>query len=273
MPYDVGSGGALAGDVRVQLALAAEAVRLAHSLGVNHVELRPGAKEAAVSDEFEKSDALTLTWTSLRDGEGVWDRVTSDQHTAVRKSHRRGVRVRQAENLRDVDAFYDVLTTAFRAFGTPPYGRNYFHAVWQRFADRGQVRAVVAEAHGRCVGGAWMYCYGRTIVSKFAASLPSARDLRVFPALYHASIELGLEAEADSLSWGTSGPGQRGLVAFKERWAGESAPATIYSLGVRGKAPSIEKYYEEGGIARTVWRRLPLPATRLGGRLLSRWFC
>jgi hypothetical protein len=273
LPYDVGSGGPVAPDPGVQRALSESAERLALELDVNHLELRPGSRPVELGDAFQRSEPLILTTTSLSDGEEVWSRITADQRAAVRKSQRRGVSVRAALNREDIDGFYRVLSVAFRAFGTPPYGRAYFRTVWDRLAADGRVRVILAEVDGQCVGGSWMYCFGPSLISKFAVALHEAVDLRVFAALYAGTLEAGLEMGADYVSWGTSSRAQAGLIAFKERWAGESRPAAIFARSIRRAVPSIERYYDSDGLARTVWRRLPLRATELGGQILSRWFC
>ena len=44
----------------------------------------------------------------------------------------------EAASLADYQAFYRIYLNAFRAFGTPPYGPNYFPALWERLAaERG----------------------------------------------------------------------------------------------------------------------------------------
>ena len=47
----------------------------------------------------------------------------------------------------------------------------------------------------------------------------------------------------------------------------------LYSLPVRGKVPDLAKYYDSTGIERRVWRKLPIRATQIWRRVLSRWFC
>jgi lipid II:glycine glycyltransferase (peptidoglycan interpeptide bridge formation enzyme) len=123
------------------------------------------------------------------------------------------------------------------------------------------------------VGGLLLFCWGKNLVSKFAACLPEAVPLRAYVALYWRAIQLGLKSGYRRLSWGTSSRDQTGLIEFKERWGARTQPAVLYDLPVKGKIPSIEKYYDSEGLAHRVWRMLPLSATRNIGGLLNRWFC
>jgi len=210
----------------------------------------------------------------LLDGaDAVWARVRSDHRKAMRKAENRGVTVREARGAADYAAFYDVYVRVFRDFGTPPYAGRYFRALWQRLHGDGAVRLLLAHAAGRCVGGLVLYCFRQRLVSKFAAVLPEGVALRAYAALYGRAIELGLEGGYTHLSWGTSSRDQTGLLEFKERWGSTHREAAVYDLGVAGKAPDLERYYDSAGITRRVWSRLPLPVTRWLGGPINRWFC
>ncbi|MGH9938670.1 MAG: lipid II:glycine glycyltransferase FemX [Blastocatellia bacterium] len=286
MPYDIGSGGALtvdggANDVgAVERALVESATSLARELKVNHLELRYGSERPALADlGFQRGEPVLISEMDLDDEAAVWARIKEDHRKAIGKAERRGVTVREAESLADYRAFYEIYLRVFRDFGTPPYGADYFPALWRRLhpsgkaGEAGAARLLLAEAGGRCVGGLLLFCWGRNLVSKFAACLPEAAPLRAYVALYWRAIQLGLRLGYRRLSWGTSSRGQKGLIEFKERWGARSRPAVIYSLPVKRGVPAIEKYYDTEGLTRRLWRALPLDATRAGGGIINRWFC
>jgi len=110
-------------------------------------------------------------------------------------------------------------------------------------------------------------------VSKFAACLPEAVPLRAYAALYGSTIDLALEARVRRLSWGTSATHQTGLIDFKRRWGAVGRPAALYAHPVRKVPPSVERYYDETGLERRLWKKLPVGLTPFAGGLLSRWFC
>jgi FemAB-related protein (PEP-CTERM system-associated) len=274
LPYDIGSGGALVTAAAAEEALAREAITLARELNVDYLELRHGSDRPALAPLSLRTQTPVLISDMVLDGEtAVQARIASDHRKAVRKATSRGVTVRQAVTLEDYRAFYDVYLRVFRDFGTPPYHARYFTELWKRFQSGGAARLFLADTGGRCVGGLMMFCWQRSLVSKFAACLPEAVPLRAYAALYWRAIEFGLANGYRRLSWGTSSRDQTGLIEFKERWGATTQPAVLYDLDVRGRAPDLASYYDSGGLARKVWRRLPLGITRAGGAVLNRWFC
>ncbi len=274
LPYDIGSGGAVADDDGAERAMVEYAVWLARERRVNYLELRYGSERPALQSLGLRHGEPVLISEMTLDGESaVRKRVSEDHLKAVRKAERRGVVVREAGSLADYRMFYQIYLRVFRAFGTPPYGAWYFPVLWRRLQPSGAVRLLLAEAESRCVGGLLLFCWGRNLVSKFAACLPEAVPLRAYSALYWRAIQLGLEQGYQRLSWGSSSRDQSGLIEFKERWGAQTRPAVFYSLPVRGRVPEIERYYSSEGLARQVWRRLPLSVTQWGGPALNQWFC
>jgi lipid II:glycine glycyltransferase (peptidoglycan interpeptide bridge formation enzyme) len=209
----------------------------------------------------------------LDDKAQVWERVSKDHRKAIRKAKKRGVTIREGITVEDFRKFYMIYLRVFRSFGTPPYGANYFPILWLRLQASGSVRLLLAYAQQRCIGGLLLFCWGRNLISKFAACLPKTVPLRVYPALYWRAIEIGLESGYESLSWGTSSRDQTSLIEFKERWGARTRSAVLYSLPVRRNVPNIERYYDSGGILHKLWRMQPLWTTQIIGGRLNRWFC
>jgi FemAB-related protein (PEP-CTERM system-associated) len=274
LPYDVGSGGALVIDPGAERALFERAIEVARELRATYLEVRCALPRPVLEDLGMRRSEPVLISDMLLDGEEqVRRRVASDHRKAIRKAETRGVTVREATTLEEFQRFYDVYLRVFRDFGTPPYGATYFPTLWrQLFPSRG-VRLLLAFHAERCVGGLLLFCWGRNLVSKFAACLPEAVPLRAYAALYWQAICLGLAEGYRRLSWGTSSRDQTGLIEFKERWGAQSLPAQVYTLPIGGRVPSLERYYDANGLAQRLWRRLPVWATPWLGGPLNRWFC
>ncbi len=282
LPYDIGSGGPLVSNGKldgaqgdeVERALVEGAASSARELQVNYLEIRSGSERSALAPlGLRRSEPVLISEMELDDEAGVRMRFKEDHRKAIRKAERRGVTVREADCLADYHAFYHVYLRVFRDFGTPPYGANYFPAVWRRLHSSGASRLLLADAGGRCVGGLLLFCWGQNLVSKFAACLPEAVPLRAYVALYWRAIQLGMQCGYRRLSWGSSSRSQSGLIDFKERWGSRSHPAAVYSMSVKRDAPSLEKYYDSEGLTRRLWRTLPIGVTRAGGAIINRWFC
>ena len=274
LPYDVGSGGALADDDGVEYALVQRAIELARDARASYIEVRCKSRRPALEQLGLSRREPVLLSDMVLDGEAaVRSRVAPDHRKAIRKAETRGVTVREAAGLDDFQAFYRVYLSVFRDFGTPPYGPGYFPTLWRRLAPSRAVRLLLAYHEERCVGGLLLFCWQTNMVSKFAACLPAAVPLRAYAALYWRAISLGLAEGYRSLSWGTSTRDQAGLIEFKERWGARSHPAVVYALPIRRAVPSIERYYDSEGLAQRIWRRLPVSITPIIGGPLNRWFC
>jgi len=274
LPYDVGSGGALVTDDASEDALARAAVDAARALGAQRLELRCRSRRPVLDAlRLQVSEPVIFSEMVLDSEAGVWGRVTSDHRKAIRKAERRGVVVREATTLAEFAQFDEIYLRVFRDFGTPPYGASYFPTLWHRLHRSGAVRLLLAIHEGRCVGGLVLFCWGKNLVSKFAACLPDAVALRAYNALYWHAICLGLRERYERLSWGTSSRHQEGLIDFKDRWGAQSSPVAVYSLPLTGRLPSLERYYDTGQAIGVAWRRLPLAMTRWVGGPLNRWFC
>ncbi len=274
LPYDIGAGGPLAEDVPAASQLARHAMILATQLGVGYLQFRCAGTNAALAQlDLDESEPVILSEIALDNEHDVWSRIEKDHRKAIRKAQTRGVVTREAESLDDYLKFFNVYLQVFRAFGTPPYGQDYFEHLWHDLAPAGHARLVLTEVEGRCVGGLLMFAFGRNLTSKFAAVLPEAVPLRAYPALYWRAIEIGLQENFARLSWGTSSRDQTGLIEFKERWGANSTVTAFYDLAVKGRPPNIEKYYDTEGLVRRLWKKLPLAVTPVLGRRLNRWFC
>jgi hypothetical protein len=274
LPYDIGSGGALAVDEDAERAMVERAMAVAREMRINYLELRYGSERRALTTlGLEQSEPVLITEMELDNEPSVWARVKENHRKEIRIAEKRGVVIREAESLADYQAFYEVYLKVFRGFGTPPYGSDYFPTLWRRLKPSGAARLLLACISDRCVGGLLLFCWGKSMVNKFAACLPEAVPLRTYVALYWRAIQLGLGAGYRHLSWGSSSRDQKGLIEFKERWGAETRPAVFYDLPVRRAVPSIERYYSSEGLTRRIWRKFPLSITRTAGGALNRWFC
>ena len=274
MPYDVGSGGPLASDDDSARALAGAALQVARERAAGWLECRTGiAVPAFDALGFRRSEPVVISDLELDPGRDPWKAVAKDHRQSVQRAAKRGIVVREAESVEDFNAYYAVYLRAFRDFGTPPYGPSYFPALHRILKPQGLVRVLVAELEGRCVGGMLVFPSGRTWINKIAAVLPEAIPLRAFAAIYGFALDLAVKEGVRRFSFGTSSRAQAGLIDFKERWGAVSRPAVIYQQAITKQPPSLEQYYDEGGLAQRAWRRLPVAVTPRLGHLLNRWFC
>jgi hypothetical protein len=275
MPYDIGSGGALASDAATEFALVQRAVELANHIAVDYIQLRYSSLQPELETlGFQPSDPVIISDMEIRGEEQhLWSKVKDSERRAVMQAQRRGLVVREGRSLEDFRDFEQIILRLFREFGTPPYGPRYFETLWRKMHASGDARIVLAHVERKCVAGLLLFCSGHILIAKIGGCLPEALPVRATAALYWRSIQLAIQLGRRKLSWGTSSHDQSGLIRFKERWGAQSHRVAVYSMAIRGKIPDLARYYDSTGIERRIWRKLPIPLTRLGGAALSRWFC
>ena len=274
LPYDIGSGGGLTHDAATETALVRRAIALAHEVGAGYLQLRYSAPRPQLGAlELELSQPVVLSELELKDEKTVWSNVSRNHWRSLRKAESLGVRVSEAETWEEFRQVEQIILEVFRDFGTPPYGPRYFKSLWRRMHPTGQLRALLAHIGSRCVGGQLNFCSGKTLVCKLSLCLPEAAAQGVNVALFKRCIEMAFHLGYRKVSWGTSSHDQKGLIEFKDKWGSKSQPVGIYSQAIKGTVPDLGKYYNSTGIERRIWRKLPLGLTRMGGAVLSRWFC
>src|SRR5262245_2290645 len=87
MPYDIGSGGAIAADPESEGALAEQSVSLARNYGAKFLELRPSRPQPVLADlGFRRSEPVIISDMELDSQTAVWGRVSKDHIKAIRKA-------------------------------------------------------------------------------------------------------------------------------------------------------------------------------------------
>ena len=205
MPYDVAAGGPLTRDRDAAEALVTAAREVAERRRVDYLEFRCGKPNEALEDlGCQRSEPLQLSEIDeLPDAETMWRTIRKTRRTYVRRAQRAGVSVRDASEVSDLEAFYEIYLKVFRRFGTPPYGMQYIRNLWSQLHGKG-LRVLVAEADGRCLGGMILFVHGRTLVAKIGAVLPEVSRLKVTDAIYWRMILTAIESGCSKLSFGSS---------------------------------------------------------------------
>jgi hypothetical protein len=94
MPYDIGSGGAVAADHESERALVEQAIAIARNYGAKFLELRPSRPQSVLADlGFRRSEPVIISDMELGGETAVWERVSKDHMKAIRKAKSRGVEV------------------------------------------------------------------------------------------------------------------------------------------------------------------------------------
>lgn len=120
------------------------------------------------------------------------------------------------------------------------------------------------------VAGSVTLGFKGVLSNPWASSLRRYSELAPNMLLYWSMLEYGCENGYRTFDFGRSTVGE-GTYRFKEQWGARPEPLYWYRFTrADGKARTVTR--ESGGVSRAVeiWKRLPLPVTRVLGPYIRR---
>lgn len=260
LPY-LNYGGVTADDDETAAALVDRAVALADDLGVRHLELRhEGTIEHPMLPEVNRGKVhmrLPLPGAA----EMLWDGLSPKVRNQVRKGRKGGLTVAWG-GVERLDEFHDVFSRNMRDLGTPVFSRRLFAAVLDQFPAEAELCVVLAG--GRAVAAA-LLLHGRG-----TTEVPSAGALREFSPtcanmlMYWHLLERAVARGQSTFDFGRSSP-DAGTYRFKAQWGAEPHPAAWQYRVRSGEAAAMRPDNPKYRRMIRIWRRLPVPLTRLIG--------
>jgi Acetyltransferase (GNAT) domain len=270
MPYQMDSGVPLAADTAVRDALLEACIADAKRSGAKYIEIRHrGEADWLESAGFVRVESGLVTTTVPLTGL----ELTQAEHghrQRVRKAGRLGVEVERTASIEDLRTFRRMYLETGRAMGAPQAGWRYFAAMHTHLGSR--LGLYMAKREGGTVGGFLVLGEGRTLFARCSAhSSREALSANAGQALWWKSMTDAAEAGFEEFNCGISWVGDTGLIKWKEGWGGTSRPVYTYILPLRSKPPEAGGYFEGYGLAKAVWRRMPLALVDVIGHQVTRW--
>jgi FemAB-related protein (PEP-CTERM system-associated) len=249
LPY-LNSGGVIADDPEVAVALIDRAVDLAGVLKARHLELRHERpiEHPAFNHRIDNKVHMRLALPTTK--EALWHAFDPKVRNQIRKG----------EKL--MPEFYDVLSRNMRDLGTPVFGKSLFRCILQRFPESAEI--CVTKLSGRAAAVA-MLLHGRGITE-----VPTASSLREFNAtnvnmlMYWYLLQRAIERGQSSFDFGRSSRDSN-TFRFKKQW-GATPEAAGWQFQLRaGEAGAMRPENAKYQLMIRIWQRLPVALTRLIG--------
>jgi lipid II:glycine glycyltransferase (peptidoglycan interpeptide bridge formation enzyme) len=147
----------------------------------------------------------------------------------VRLAGRKGVTVRAAETLEDVQAWYNLLriTSERDQFGIHTFA--YYRRIWELFAPHNEVRLFLAEYDGQLLAGIFVGLFARLAIYLYGASSNGQRQLMPNYLLQWEAIRWAKQQGAEQYDfWGIpetddESEAMAGVYRFKRGWGGRIA--------------------------------------------------
>jgi len=199
----------------------------------NHLE---GASNECITKQlaalqFQPAPAIQPVRTILLDltcdEETLLARMKEKWRYNVRLAGRKGVRVRMAQTMEDVQAWYRLLQTTSERDRFAIHTLEYYSQVWRSFVPRGQVRLLLAEYNGQLLAGIFVGLMAKQAIYLYGASSNEQRHLMPNYLLQWEAIRWAKQEGATQYDfWGIpetddEHEAMAGVYRFKSGWGGE----------------------------------------------------
>jgi len=265
VPYGV-EGGMIADDDDAMTALFDTARRIAVDRGCRHLDLRsecPVVPDLATINRYV-GFRRTLPATP---GEVLGWLPRKARAAARNARNKYGLSVSFGDhNLEDVWRLY---TKSMRRLGSPNYPCGFLRALVEHTPDRHWVSLV--RWNGRPVAGLVTFLFRDRVMPYFFGATDAAKACSAANFIYLTAMERGVEEGYRVFDFGRSRRDNTGSYDFKRFHGFEPSPLGYQVYVPPGSTPpDLTPSNPRFGLARRVWRRLPLFATRALGAIVSR---
>lgn len=255
-------GGVLADDDRVAASLARAAQDVARDRDARYVEIR--SRHARLADLPVKDLYYTFRIPIAGSVDATLKDLSKKMRQDLRRAENKGFEFVEGVDLK---VFYRLYLHTLRWHGTPPFPFRWFEALQRNLGERCVMLG--ARWEGRWVGASMLF-RDRDALMPYYTGVPRENyKLRTTVALHARMVRMAVESGASILDLGRS---KRGTGAFdaKTHWGVEPEPLGYQYLMRDGASlPDLSPANPKFQPLIAMWRRLPIPATRLFGPPLN----
>ena len=250
LPFAV-YGGVAATDEDAAHALEAQAVALARTLDVGHLELRN--LQPRHTDWPHQDLYVTFRKALAADEQANLLAIPRKQRAMVRKGIANGLASAIDQG---VDRFFDLYADNVHRHGTPALPRRWFQLLRETFGDACEV-LIVTDAQGTPVSGVMSFYFRDEVLPYYAGDTPAARDLAANDFKYWELMRRACARGLKTFDYGRSKQGT-GSYAFKKNWGFEPQPLHYeFHLHTRQSVPQHNPSNARYRLLIEAWRRMP----------------
>ena len=239
---------------------------LADDLGVDFVSLR--GRDLGAADGFEDRTRFVTFDVDLGEGpDATWESIKESRRRQIKQAADEGSLeydvVTTVDGLRE---YYDLHLDSMRGHGTPPHSFGFFRTLWDRLtADGpGDLHVGLIRRNGAPINGIMDLSLGSTVYQWGVVTDYEHRELNGGSLLLWKSLERAAEAGYDSYEMGRTREGS-GVYMFKKSFGGTKTWYDDYHYFPSGEGDLPHPDDETYEPVKRVWRKLPIPLTRLIG--------
>ena len=218
----------------------------------------------------DKSDQKRITFQLdiNRPIDDILGGFKKQMRTRIRKSEKQGLTFYQGQER--IDDFYNLFAQGQKELGTPVLPKQYFISVFKHLSNHALM--MIAYKNDVPIGGKLLIKYKDRVIMTRGCYPNGYKHLLANYYLTWILIQQLALGPYHILDFGRSAPGSGGHL-YNSNWGPEEIPIyTDYIIGKPGSIPDLKPESSRYGYASRIWRKLPLPLTKLVGPKLSRYF-
>jgi len=278
-------GGILADNEDSGKALLSEAIKLAHELKANTIELRhveplpwltessqltahssterpQTAYELSAKSYTTKSHKVRMVLTLPDSSRELMKSFKAKLRSQIKKPIKEGL-LSKVGGLELLNDFYNVFLINMRDLGSPVHSKNLMQNVLDKFPDTSHI--VVVYKGKNPVACSMVVGFKDTLENPWSSSLRKYSRLSPNMLLYWTMLEYACDHGFQYFDFGRSSPDE-GTYKFKEQWGAKPTPLHWHYISLHGKTIS-EETSEKSRFQNAIryWQKLPVSVTKVLG--------
>ena len=258
-------GGIVTDDDTIAKQLLDRAVEIAKDIGCDYLELR---NRKAVSDLPVKSLYFNFRREIFADKDRNMKAIPRKARRMVRQGIKHNLSSQIGHHL--LDEFYQILATNFHRLGTPVFSKKYFKTFLNVFGNKANILAIRTKQN-QPIASVFSFFFKDQVIPYYAGSDFDYRRLAPNDFMYWELMRYGCEEGYKIFDYGRS-KADTGSYHFKRHWGFDPEPlAYQYHLVKRKELPNLSPSNPKYQKKIELWRKLPLPVTKILGPPIAKY--
>lgn len=162
----------------------------------------------------------------------------------LKKAAREKIKIKDAETIGEVDAYYDMANEIVLKYKRAPYSREFFQNIFKIMVPAGEAKFTLAFREGQPIAGSIQVARCGCVYNWLTASKRQMLEYRAVEAVDDAIIRWAVEQRFRVYDFGASPPEATGLIKFKEKWGCQKREYKQYEFVGGYKIPAIIKRFK-----------------------------
>jgi hypothetical protein len=203
------------------------------------------------------------------DQDEMFTRLSSGTRRGIRKAEREGVEVKIETSLEAVRTFYHLNCLTRREHGLPPQPFKFFATLHRHNLLKGQGIVATAYHRGEAAASSLFLSFGKSTLFKYGASNRRFQHVRPSNLVMWQAICWYAQRGFTSLCLGRTAVHNEGLLRFKRGWGATETELPYFRYDLKYSA-YLTAPRNNSTMSNAIFRKVPLPLSRLAGALLYR---